>query len=87
MKNIVTVSVLALFFVLGSFTGTPRKAFRLRTVVIDAGHGGKDPGCNGRRSQEADVALKVALELGLQIEKNQPDVKESTPGKPIISWN
>ena len=75
MKNIVTVSVLALFLVLGSFTGTSRKAFRLRTVVIDAGHGGKDPGCNGRRSQEADVALKVALELGRQIEKNQPDVK------------
>jgi N-acetylmuramoyl-L-alanine amidase len=75
VKNIVTVSVLAIFFVLGSFIGTPRKAFRLRTVVIDAGHGGKDPGCNGRKSQEAEVALKVALELGRQIEKNQPDVK------------
>ncbi|MFC5269514.1 N-acetylmuramoyl-L-alanine amidase family protein [Adhaeribacter terreus] len=75
MKNIVTVSVLAIFFVLGSFTGTSRKAFRLRTVVIDAGHGGKDPGCNGRHSKEAHIALKVALQLGGYIEKEMPDVK------------
>jgi N-acetylmuramoyl-L-alanine amidase len=75
VKNIVTVSVLAIFFVLGSFTGTSRKAFRLRTVVIDAGHGGKDPGCNGRQSKEAHVALKVALQLGSYIEKEMPDVK------------
>ncbi|MBK0401947.1 N-acetylmuramoyl-L-alanine amidase [Adhaeribacter sp. BT258] len=75
MKNIVTVSVLAIFFVLGSFTGTSRKAFRLRTVVIDAGHGGKDPGCNGRHSKEAHIALKVALQLGQYIEKEMPDVK------------
>jgi N-acetylmuramoyl-L-alanine amidase len=75
VKNIVTVSVLAIFFVLGSFTGTSRKAFRLRTVVIDAGHGGKDPGCNGRHSKEAHVALKVALQLGQYIEKEMPDVK------------
>jgi N-acetylmuramoyl-L-alanine amidase len=76
VKNIVFVSVLAVFLVLGSsFTGTSRKAYRLRTVVIDAGHGGKDPGCNGRHSKEADIALKIALELGNDIEKNLPDVK------------
>jgi len=75
VKNIVGVLVLAIFFVLGSFTGAPVKEFRLRTVVIDAGHGGKDPGCNGHSAKEADVALKVALELGKQIENNLPDVK------------
>lgn len=76
MKNIVFVSAIAVFLVLASsFTGSSRKAYRLRTVVIDAGHGGKDPGCNGRKSQEADVALKIAMELGNIIEKNLPDVK------------
>ena len=75
MKNIVFVSALAVFLVLASFTGAPRKAYRLRTVVIDAGHGGKDPGCNGRHSKEADIALKIALELGNDIEKYMPDVK------------
>ncbi len=47
------------------------------TVVIDAGHGGKDPGNLGTgryRSREKDVALKVALKLGKYIEDNLKDV-------------
>lgn len=75
MKNIVLIPVLAFLFVLGSFTAPSKAQFRLRTVVIDAGHGGKDPGCNGQSAKEAEVALKVALELGRQIEANLPDVK------------
>jgi N-acetylmuramoyl-L-alanine amidase len=75
VKNIVFVPFLAVLFVLASFTGSMRKEFRLRTVVIDAGHGGKDPGCNGQSAKEAEVALKTALELGRQIENNLPDVK------------
>ena len=75
MKNFITVSFLALFFVLCSFTPLERrKAYKLRTVVIDAGHGGKDVGCSGKASHEADIALKLALELGGLIEKNMPDV-------------
>nr|WP_262910506.1 N-acetylmuramoyl-L-alanine amidase [Pontibacter silvestris] len=52
-----------------------RKAYKVRTVVIDAGHGGKDVGCNGRFSHEADVALQIAMQVGTLIEKNLPDVK------------
>ena len=40
---------------------------RLRTVVIDAGHGGKDPGAIGKISKEKDITLAVALELGKKI--------------------
>jgi len=47
----------------------------IRTVVIDAGHGGKDPGCVGARGKEKDIALGIALKLGDYIEKNVPDVK------------
>jgi len=43
--------------------------------VIDAGHGGKDPGCIGKKSKESQVTLKVALELGNNIKKYMPDVK------------
>jgi N-acetylmuramoyl-L-alanine amidase len=75
VKNIVAISFFAIFFVLCSFTTLEsRKAFKLRTVVIDAGHGGKDIGCSGKISHEADRALKLALELGSIIEKNMPDV-------------
>ena len=47
------------------------------TVVIDAGHGGKDPGAvsaNGR-VYEKNVTLKVALLVGESIARNHPEVK------------
>lgn len=40
------------------------------TVVIDAGHGGKDPGAIGLYSQEKDLNLDAALRLGRKIEAN-----------------
>lgn len=49
--------------------------YRLRTVVLDAGHGGKDIGCQGQGVHEADVALGVIKDLGRQIEENMPGVK------------
>ncbi|MBI9053142.1 MAG: N-acetylmuramoyl-L-alanine amidase [Bacteroidales bacterium] len=47
----------------------------LKTVVIDAGHGGKDGGAHGRKVKEKDIALAIALKLGTYIEENIPDVK------------
>jgi N-acetylmuramoyl-L-alanine amidase len=75
LKNIVCALFLVVFFVLSGFHNVGQSDGKVRTVVIDAGHGGKDVGCNGRISREADVALKVALLLGQQIEANLPDVK------------
>ncbi len=47
----------------------------IKTIVIDAGHGGQDPGCNGVTHKEKDISLAVALRLGKLIEENCPDVK------------
>lgn len=47
----------------------------IRTVVIDAGHGGKDPGCHGASSNEKDVCLSMALMLGESIKTNFPSIK------------
>lgn len=44
-------------------------------VVIDAGHGGHDPGAVGRISKEKNINLNVALKLGKLIQKNCSDVK------------
>src|SRR5690554_2167029 len=44
------------------------------TLVIDPGHGGKDPGALGSSSKEKDIVLSVALKLGALIESNHPDV-------------
>ena len=38
------------------------------TVVIDAGHGGKDPGNTGNGYLEKKIALNISLKLGKQLE-------------------
>ena len=49
----------------------------LRTVVIDPGHGGKDPGALGktRKTDEKHIVLSVSKNLKSMIEKEYPDVK------------
>lgn len=49
---------------------------KLRTIVIDAGHGGQDPGCNGAGEiNEKTVTLAIALKLGKLIQDSMKDVK------------
>lgn len=48
---------------------------KIRKVVIDAGHGGKDPGCHGVYSFEKDITLAVALKVGQMITEKYKDVK------------
>lgn len=43
-------------------------------VVLDAGHGGKDPGNLGNGYREKDIALNVVLKIGQELEKN-PNIK------------
>lgn len=45
------------------------------TVVIDAGHGGHDPGALGKLTQEKTLNLEVATRLSQLIQLNYPDVK------------
>lgn len=52
-----------------------KKLAGVKIVVIDAGHGGKDPGCNGAVHNEKEVTLAIALKLGKLIEENLKDVK------------
>jgi N-acetylmuramoyl-L-alanine amidase len=47
----------------------------VRTVVIDPGHGGSDPGAAGANVFEKKINLAVALKLGKLIEEWFPDVK------------
>lgn len=45
------------------------------TLVIDAGHGGKDPGAQSGKAKEKNINLAVALAFGKLVEQNCPDVK------------
>lgn len=63
-----------LIILLAMVVSTSAKDF---TVVIDAGHGGKDPGAlsANKKIREKDITLKVALMVGEAIAKNNPEVK------------
>lgn len=53
----------------------PVSAAKTFTLVIDAGHGGNDPGCVGTMSKEKNLTLKHALAFGKLVEQKCPDVK------------
>ena len=46
----------------------------IRTIVIDAGHGGRDAGCSGAHSKEKVLALDIALQLRELLRTRRPDL-------------
>ena len=60
------------FFVFLQDINAQKKTFK---VVIDPGHGGKDPGAVGTSSKEKDIVLSVAKKLGKIIEDSNKDVE------------
>ncbi len=51
------------------------QGYKIKTIVIDAGHGGIDGATRGLKYTEKDLALKTALKLGKAIEEELKDVK------------
>lgn len=49
--------------------------YKIKTVTLDAGHGGKDPGTLGKHFKEKDVALSITLKLGAMISEKFPHIK------------
>lgn len=66
---------LILLFAFGTSGGAAVNDKRGFTLVIDAGHGGHDPGASGKFSKEKNINLKVALAFGKLVEANCPDVR------------
>lgn len=67
---------LALIFIIICAASSPYPAGRkVRVVVLNAGHGGNDPGCHGNKHLEKEVALSITLKVGKYIEENLKDVK------------
>lgn len=72
IKIVVLVSLLLTFFNTGAYA---QQKDKITKVVIDAGHGGEDPGCLGKKSKEKDINLTVALKLGKLITDNYDNVQ------------
>lgn len=82
-----SASVRALFLAVCSFAAsffiTPAAAASaaaeqprgVRVIVLDAGHGGKDPGACYRSARESDITLAVVLKLGAMIQRSLPGIR------------
>ena len=71
------VLITCLFVTLSSFSQTPKL---LKTIIVDAGHGGSDVGATGQyegslRSKEKDITLAISKKLVAVLQKELPDVK------------
>lgn len=82
MKNIPLMylkNLLTLIICLTLFNTIDNQAFaqeyKIKTIVIDAGHGGKDGATHGVYSKEKDVALQTALNLGKALQDSIKDIK------------
>lgn len=51
------------------------QGYSIKTIVIDAGHGGRKPGASGSFSVEKEVALEISLKLGAEIKKQMPQIR------------
>lgn len=69
--------IFSLLFLSPTLALAQKKDLGLKTVVIDPGHGGKDPGALGKTSanSEKNIVLKISKLLGQKIQAAYPDVK------------
>ena len=73
--NVRTCILIVLVFVFTNNSNCSFSQNSVQTIVIDAGHGGKDPGCHGKYSKEKHVCLSMALKLGSLIKDKYPNIK------------
>lgn len=72
----VSLSLMTLILAFKPHTTTDRQVNQLKVLVIDAGHGGVDPGCNGAGEVwEKAVTLGISLKLGKIVEDSLKDVR------------
>ena len=74
LKSIILFLFLIFGYMYSTYCQTVNE-FKLKTVVLDPGHGGNDPGAVYAGYKEKDITLNVALALGEMITKNFSDVK------------
>ncbi|MEY3059493.1 MAG: hypothetical protein RL000_845 [Bacteroidota bacterium] len=57
------------------FAQNSAKPPKVRTIIIDAGHGGSDVGARGAYSTEAEITLQIALRLDTLLRNEMPDTR------------
>lgn len=75
MRARILLLLTTLFVLLATAAQSENHPYGVRVVVLDAGHGGNDPGAVYGGLREKDITLKVVLRLGKMIEQGMPGVK------------
>lgn len=75
MKRKFQIIGILIITLLTYFNVVQAQGYKINKVVIDAGHGGTDPGCIGSKTKEKDIALLLATKLGDYIKQYFPTVK------------
>ena len=75
MQKIKLINIFFILLFASVYTHAQTASYAVKTVVIDAGHGGKDPGAVGKKSYEKNITLSLALKVGSLITAGCPDVK------------
>ncbi|HRQ50326.1 MAG TPA: N-acetylmuramoyl-L-alanine amidase, partial [Agriterribacter sp.] len=73
-KKIIVVSFFLFSFFI-SLVCFSQPQSRIKTIIVDAGHGGTDQGAKGSYSTEAQITLQLALKVGALLEQELPETK------------
>ena len=71
----ITYSTIAFFTLISINSEAQNSSKTIKRIIIDPGHGGTDPGSNGKYSTEAAVSLAISLKLEEYINQSIPDVE------------
>ena len=79
MRRIPIFVPLALLWLLASgpnsYAQSTRSGSKIKTIIVDAGHGGTDQGARGKYSTEAQITLKLSLKLEEILKREMPDTR------------
>jgi len=75
VQYIIAVILLNALFFSSTLAQTRGGGSKIKTIIIDAGHGGTDPGARGRYSTEAQITLEISLKLEQELKTLLPDTR------------
>ncbi len=75
LNVLVSILLIAVPFTFTALESSAQLKAPLRTIIVDAGHGGKAAGAKGIYSYEKDICLDIALKLGKKLETEFPELK------------
>ena len=80
LKKTISFFLLLFSILLVSIAGNGQSGKKIRTIIVDAGHGGSDNGAEGEyegslNSKEKNITLAISLKLVDELRKQLPDVK------------